>query len=157
MPLISSTSWNFDADRGRQEPYSALFETFQVSTLAELPSWQRRGHNSVLSQALHKRIVKIHAIVKVFDSQPLVFAVRPVIVDVGEHSRHAIGGNAGDAQIFAVACSRIHHGHDWEPAIELCAEIFQFLHDSRVDRRGWRRYGFSCNADGNPVVSQHSL
>src|SRR5215469_7633494 len=59
-------------------------------------------------QILDELVVEVHGFVEIFDTQALVFAVGPFVIDVSKHTGHAIGGDAGDAQILAVTGAGVH-------------------------------------------------
>src|SRR6516165_10121188 len=88
--------------------------------------------SSLSRQILDELVVEVYGFVEIFDAQALVFAVGPFVIDVSKHTGHAIGGDAGDAQILAVTSTGVHDRDNRNTAVALCAQLFQLAQKHRT-------------------------
>src|SRR5215831_8342893 len=93
------------------------------------------------AQTLDEQVVELYAVIEVVDAQAFILAVSTFVIDVFKRARDAIGGNAADAQILAVAGAGIHRRHHGNAAVEPGAELLELLHERRAKLRRRRRYG----------------
>src|SRR5437588_12875102 len=88
-----------------QGPFRTFVRTFSHCDfqITQLPNYKITQYDHSIAQFLDEQIIKLHAVVKIFHAQTLIFAVGAIVVDVGKHSWYAVSRDAGDAQKFAVA------------------------------------------------------
>ena len=63
-------------------------------------------------ERLHESVAKFDAVVEILDTYALVFAMGAVVFQIEKHAGDAVGGDAGDAEIFAVGGAGGHRGDD---------------------------------------------
>jgi hypothetical protein len=63
----------------------------------------------LLGEAFDEIVEEGLAFVEGLDGDALVAAVEADVVAIEEEALHAVGGDAGDAEIFSVGCAHHHH------------------------------------------------
>ena len=60
----------------------------------------------------HKAVAEFDSVVEILDAHALVSAVGAVVLHIEKHAGDAVGGDAGDAEIFAVGRTGGHRRDD---------------------------------------------